>query len=194
MNYFIYDPERCGFEYFKTIEECKDRFNETKDYYMDSGEWCDDIESVFVGQVLFKCEKINIKTKPNKSELDEDGFDEDGNDFSYFDEICDYELKQVEEIIQLRKEVERLKEKLLIESKRYLLAKEKLSRANAEISDLEKQTAEQKRMLEKAEDWIVALMKEHECGDCAYFDDCDYEKKSCLQKVKEDLAVRIFMK
>lgn len=93
-KYFTYDPENNEFETYETLEEQEKAAEEIIKDYSDSDEgWPEETEDIFSGIITHTACKCNYKKRPKDSELDSEGYDEDGQhwpkDYAY---MCDYKM------------------------------------------------------------------------------------------------------
>jgi len=98
MNkYFIYDPAGNGFETFATLSEQAIASKEIIASYLENNnEWPEEVEDIVSGTIDQKATKCEVKNRPSKSELDEEGFDEDGQDWSGdFSYVCNYKMAKI---------------------------------------------------------------------------------------------------
>ncbi len=93
--YFCHDPE-SGFETFETAGEALKHAQDAIDMYMDDG-WMDGVEQVVTGVITKQSTKTNVTERPPESELDEEGFCEEGIDWGHndFEYTCNYEMMPV---------------------------------------------------------------------------------------------------
>lgn len=94
-KFFVYDPIERDVVFFEKEEDRNEYAKEIIDSCCDD-EWCSEVEEICAGAVTHVTKQTNLKIKPPIEELDEDGFDENGNCWNDFDTICDYELKEIE--------------------------------------------------------------------------------------------------
>ncbi|MCK4347976.1 MAG: hypothetical protein KAW47_05105 [Thermoplasmatales archaeon] len=96
-KYFIYDPGNDSFETFATLSEQAKASEEIIAGYLDNNdEWPEEVGSIVSGIINEIATRCEIKNRPPESELDEDGFDEDGQNWSGdFTYICNYEMAEV---------------------------------------------------------------------------------------------------
>lgn len=92
-RFFFYDQEGDGFLYFSTTEERDAAAAEAIELYCDDG-WSEEVENVVAGEITHAATKCNVRTRPKPEDLDDEGFDKDGNSWPpEWDEICSYELR-----------------------------------------------------------------------------------------------------
>lgn len=93
--WLAYGPD-MGLEFYATEQEAIDAgANFIEDHIGDDG-WDEAVEQVFVGKAIHITRQTNVVKRPPDEELDEDGFDEEGNDWSGdHDCRCNYELEAV---------------------------------------------------------------------------------------------------
>ena len=91
--YFVFDPEGEGFRSFKTVE-ARDRFAEKAiACYLSEG-WNPGVESVVAGVITHGVVETDRVDRPAAADIDEEGFDGEGNDWSQGHEyFCNYRLK-----------------------------------------------------------------------------------------------------
>jgi len=95
--YFIHDPEGDGFTYYATEEERDEAAKDIIQEYLDDG-WNEEVESVTAGKITHQATQVNVVKRPHDDELDEDGFDKDGQYWdSEYDYTCGYELRPLGE-------------------------------------------------------------------------------------------------
>ena len=92
--YFVFDPEGEGFRSFKTVE-ARDRFARMAiASYLSEG-WGEGVESVVAGVITHGVAETDRVDRPAAADIDEDGFDDAGNDWASSDcaYFCNYRLK-----------------------------------------------------------------------------------------------------
>lgn len=95
--YFVNDPEGDGVTTFTDKKKCEEFAKECIDDYLDE-EWSEEVTGVIMGEVTHRAEAIILTKRPSDEELDENGFDVEGNDWNNdFDSILDYEMKPIKE-------------------------------------------------------------------------------------------------
>lgn len=146
-KYFTYCPE-SGFDTHETLEGAIDDANSIIPNYLDEG-WSEDVTGVFVGTITHAatmCDKIE-----RAGEVDEDGYDEDGEHWADpdWDYKCDYKMRPVES--DYTGLVEALEGLLSITSESYGVTGYHLNGEVAEWGEIEEVTA--------AEEVLVAFRK-----------------------------------
>jgi len=93
-RYFLYEPEGDGLLFFATEADRDCAARECISEYLSSSDgWGESVTDIFVGTVTGLTQATNLQKRPPDEELDEDGYDEDGTDWSHgFDEICSYKV------------------------------------------------------------------------------------------------------
>jgi hypothetical protein len=92
----LYDPDGEGLSFYKTESHRDDSAKEIIKGYLDNNEWTGEVEGVFAFVVTHQARQANIIYPAG--ELDEDGYDGEGNYFQEADSYnCDYELKPIQE-------------------------------------------------------------------------------------------------
>jgi hypothetical protein len=90
-RFWLYDPEE-GMTYYRTAEDRDKAAAEAIACYHDDG-WLEDVEDVAAGEVTHFATQTNRIERPSPDEIDEEGFDKEGNywdpDWEY---RCGYEL------------------------------------------------------------------------------------------------------
>lgn len=95
-KYFLYDTEN-GFETFETLDARKTEEKKAIAAYLEDG-WSEDVEYVMSGIIAHRATKCDVQNKPPESELDEEGYDGDGQDWTGdYEYICNYEMKEIAE-------------------------------------------------------------------------------------------------
>jgi hypothetical protein len=91
--YGLYDPESSVFTFYKSAAERDEAAEETIRNYLSDGEWCDDVTGICSFMVTHRATQIDV-VRP-VGEIDEDGCDEAGEDWSNTncDYKCNYALK-----------------------------------------------------------------------------------------------------
>lgn len=88
---FMLYSEGSGLTFWKTAQERDEYAKDEIRTYLDDGEWSDEVERVFAGNVTAVVRPCNVKERPEQ--LDEDGYDEDGDHWEHgVDYRCDYAL------------------------------------------------------------------------------------------------------
>lgn len=78
-RFWLNDPEEGGIVYYRTCED-RDAAAKTQiEAYLNDG-WSEDVEYVSAGEVTHFAQCLNKEMRPD--DLDEDGCDEDGEDWS----------------------------------------------------------------------------------------------------------------
>jgi len=92
-RYFCYDPE-VGFESFETEDDCQNYANNRIQSYLDHA-WDEDVEDIITGIVTKQATMCDVTHRPPQSEIDENGEDKEGNDWSDCDieYRCNYEMR-----------------------------------------------------------------------------------------------------
>ena len=91
--YFVFDPEGEGFRTFATVE-ARDRFAERAIAGHLSEGWDEGVTNVVAGAVTHRVMETDRVDRPSDEEIDEEGFDEAGNDWiGDHDYLCRYRLK-----------------------------------------------------------------------------------------------------
>lgn len=93
--FFVYSPEDDGFTYYATEKERDDAAAEIIKEYLYDGSWSEDVTGVLAGVLTHVVKKCDVVEKPDESELDDDGMDEEGNYWGDFDEICNFRLAPI---------------------------------------------------------------------------------------------------
>jgi hypothetical protein len=95
-NFWFFDPEGDGLVFFKTAEDRDAWANEVIPSYCEEV-WSEEVEGCCAGVVTHCCGKVNVILKPSPEQIDEEGFDVEGNNWDNdYTEICDYTLVAVE--------------------------------------------------------------------------------------------------
>jgi hypothetical protein len=91
--YGLYDPDGDGVTFYKSAAERNEAAKETIQNYLSDGEWCDDVTSICSFMVTHRATQIDVVSPVG--EIDEDGCDEAGEDWSNTncDYKCNYALK-----------------------------------------------------------------------------------------------------
>lgn len=91
--YGLYDPEYNGITFYKTSAERDKAAEETIQAYLSEGEWYEGVTSIFAFTVTHRATQIDVVSPVG--EIDEDGCDEAGEDWSNTncDYKCNYALK-----------------------------------------------------------------------------------------------------
>ncbi len=90
--YFVCDPGGDGFSYFPTEDERDDFAESCIQAYLDDG-WDEEVENVVAGVMTHFAKQVDRVDRPPQSEIDEEGFDGEGNDWGNdFTFLCRYEL------------------------------------------------------------------------------------------------------
>lgn len=91
-TFFCYSPE-TGLQAFAT-ESQRDEYCERMIIEsMDDNKWTDDVESIIAGVITHSTQKTDIIARPDDSEIDEDGNDNDGEWWPAEVEYkCNYDL------------------------------------------------------------------------------------------------------
>lgn len=93
-NYFVYCPD-CGMEEYDTIEKRDDAAHDCIQHHLNDG-WDEAVDQVVAGAITSRATQTDLKKRPPDSEIDENGEDEDGSDWSGdFEFICDYKMIEV---------------------------------------------------------------------------------------------------
>ena len=96
MNkYFVYDPENNEFFTLATKEEQAIEAKKVIQSYLENGEWSEETEGIICGIITHSAQKCNIVNRPNETELDSSGCDEEGVYWSGWEYMCDYEMKEI---------------------------------------------------------------------------------------------------
>lgn len=102
MNqYFLYDPN-VGITYFATEEAC---FHAAKDairlYCLEcDGRWPEEeLAGLSMGRVTHTAQQTHVVPKPPDDQLDDEGYDADGIEWTEHDYYCDYEMLPVDEFV-----------------------------------------------------------------------------------------------
>jgi len=92
-RYFCYDPE-VGFESFETEDACQKYANDCIQEHLDD-RWDENVEHIVTGIITKQATMCDVKPRPPQSEIDENGCDADGNDWSDCDieYRCNYEMR-----------------------------------------------------------------------------------------------------
>ena len=92
-TWFSYDPGN-GFEWHATEVQAKDAAENALGYYRDEAVegWDEEVDQVCWGRIIGQVQETSRIKKPPKEQIDEDGYDEEGHNWSQFDEIVDYAL------------------------------------------------------------------------------------------------------
>lgn len=88
--YFVNDPSGHDMMYCGSIEERDELVKHVIKEYLDDGTWCEDVEYVTVGHVTGLAQATDITEAP--SDLDDEGFDEDGNYWGDIERSCNYDI------------------------------------------------------------------------------------------------------
>ncbi len=92
-KYFV--QSEFGFDLFETEEEAIKEGNNIIQEYLEDGEWSEEIEFIYVGTITHQSTKTNIINKPDPATLEDGTYDPDtGIDWTRFDEMCEYEMKE----------------------------------------------------------------------------------------------------
>lgn len=94
-RYFVYDPDG-GMLFFKTQDEAHKYVKEEIQIYKDGGLWIEGADLIIFGEITHKVEETDVIYRPEDSELNEDGCDEDGVYWDDHKKMCSYELKKIE--------------------------------------------------------------------------------------------------
>ena len=91
--YGLYDPEGDGITFYKSAAERDEAAEETIQNYLSDGEWWEEVTGVFAFVVTHCATQIDVVSPVG--EIDEDGCDEAGEDWSNTncDYKCNYALK-----------------------------------------------------------------------------------------------------
>lgn len=91
--WFSYDPGD-GYETHDTEAEARERAEKALQYERDeAGDgWNEEVTQIAWGKVIQRVEEKWRKHKPPPDQIDEDGYDEEGNNWSQFDELVEYHL------------------------------------------------------------------------------------------------------
>lgn len=102
--YFVYDPERDGFEYYATEEERDEKAEDIIKLYLQDT-WDEGVVNIVAGVVTHTIEQTNRVDRPEC--LDDEGVDEWGVEWDIdTDYTCDYKLTPMNEIQKLISETE----------------------------------------------------------------------------------------
>lgn len=94
-KYFINSDDQ-GYEVFDTIEERDARGKELIEEHLDCDDgWDGSVENITAGVVTHTTKRVNESSPVGV--VDEDGFDECGDDFGDFEYRCNYELEKLNE-------------------------------------------------------------------------------------------------
>lgn len=77
-RYWLFDPEGDGLMFFRSQAERDAHGQACIDGYLFDGEWPDEVEGVCAGEVTHIAKVLNKLMRPDDCDLDDDGFDEDG--------------------------------------------------------------------------------------------------------------------
>ena len=92
--YGLCDPHGEGVTFHKSREDRDACAKEVLKGYLSEGEWNEEVTQVFAFVVTDRATAVNIIER--KGELDDDGYDEEGNYWqsAEFDYTCNYELQE----------------------------------------------------------------------------------------------------
>lgn len=90
----LYDPNGEGVTFHESREDRDAYAKEVLKEYLSEGEWNEEVTQVFAFVVTDRVAAVNIIER--KGELDDDGYDEEGNywESAEFDYTCNYELQE----------------------------------------------------------------------------------------------------
>ena len=95
-RYFLYDPEGDGFSTYETVEERDRAAREAVPEYCDEA-WREEVTEVVAGEITHVATEVNRVDRPSDDEIDVDGCDDEGYDWSTHDWYCDYVMKPIKE-------------------------------------------------------------------------------------------------
>lgn len=95
--YGLHDPNGEGFTFHKSQEDRDAYAREVIEEYLIEGEWSDEVTGIFAFAVTHRATATDVVEK--KGELDEDGYDENGEYWPDNDADCkcNYALKPIKE-------------------------------------------------------------------------------------------------
>ena len=89
--WFVFNGE--DFYYYKTeAEALKSSEEETQSFMLDD-EWSEDVTNVIVGKVTATAVQVERVDRPDDSEIDEQGYDDEGRNWSEFNYYCNYKCQ-----------------------------------------------------------------------------------------------------
>jgi len=97
-RYCVNHPDE-GIERFETLQEAIDALDDFIQDDKDMGDgWRseEEMQGFFIAEITHAATQKNLKIRPPKEELDEEGCDKNGEDWTHeFDEICDYKVEKI---------------------------------------------------------------------------------------------------
>jgi hypothetical protein len=99
MNkYFVYDADNNDFETYATIEEQSKAAEEMIGSYMDcDGAWAEEVEGIVLGVITESASVYNRIDRPDKKNIDGDGFDEEGRYWpDNVDWFYNYQMEEID--------------------------------------------------------------------------------------------------
>lgn len=93
-RFFLYNQEGEGITFYKSKEKRDEDARKAIQTYSDDG-WCEEVEYVCVGEVTHSAQALNKKFPTSDEELDNDGCDKDGVDWTNISWIGDYTLEPI---------------------------------------------------------------------------------------------------
>lgn len=96
-KFFVCDNASSDFYYFRTEEE-RDKAAKCLigSYLGDS--WSEEVEQIICGEITHTCKKVNVVHRPLEDEIDEEGYDQEGEYWDGdWDYKCDYEMVKLED-------------------------------------------------------------------------------------------------
>ena len=93
--WFSFDPGGSGMEFHDTEEAARKEAEEAFEFYKGEAPdgWFEEVESVCWGEVRQRVTEKKRIEKPADAEIDEDGYDKDGNNWQQHDTIVEYNLE-----------------------------------------------------------------------------------------------------
>lgn len=100
-RFFSYDPDN-GFEFHDTAEQAKAECEKAFGYYQDEAAgdgWPENVDQLCWGEIKEQASLIKETNRPPSEELDEDGYDAEGNDWRNgdFDNIQEWKISAIPE-------------------------------------------------------------------------------------------------
>jgi len=96
-NYFVYNAPYGEYNFHATLADALADARVCVIDCLDVGEWDEEVGNIYVGEVSHRVVPVNVTERPPEEELDEEGYDEEGDYWGDgISHRCNYVLEGVE--------------------------------------------------------------------------------------------------